>query len=207
MILTSRRSLGNDVLPRLAVATLFVLLSINLTSDFMQTHRVTGLLLLVSEALVAVLTIVRRPAGLVDRSVGATVVTMISLVGPALLRTSSGAGVFPDLMTALISAAGLMFVIAGKITLGRSFGIVPANRGVVIGGPYTLVRHPIYTGYLLTHVAFACAYPTAWNLAILAATDVALVLRALYEERVLGADRTYQAYCSRVAWHLVPGVF
>ena len=100
-----------------------------------------------------------------------------------------------------------MFVIAGKITLGRSFGIVPANRGVVIGGPYTLVRHPIYTGYLLTHVAFACAYPTPWNLAILAATDVALVVRALDEERVLAADRTYQAYCSRVAWHLVPGSF
>jgi protein-S-isoprenylcysteine O-methyltransferase Ste14 len=69
------------------------------------------------------------------------------------------------------------------------------------------VRHPIYTGYLLSHVAFACAYPTPWNLAILAATDAALVVRALYEERVLGTDRTYQAYCSRVAWHLVPGVF
>jgi len=163
--------------------------------------------LLVSEALVAVLTIVRRPAGIVDRSVGATVVTMISLIGPALLRTSPGPGVFPDPLTALIASAGLLLVIAGKITLGRSFGIVPANRGVVIAGPYTFVRHPIYTGYLLSHVAFACAYPTPWNLAILAATDVALVVRALYEERVLVNDRMYQAYCSRVAWHLVPGVF
>ena len=67
------------------------------------------------------------------------------------------------------------------------------------------VRHPIY--WLLSHIAFAFAYPTPWNLAILAGTDVALVVRALYEERVLGADRTYQAYCNRVAWHLVPGVF
>src|SRR6185503_18617612 len=117
MILTSRRSLGNDLFARIAVGTLFALLSINLTSDFLQTHRVTGLLLLVSEALVAVLTIVRRPAGIVDRSVGATVVTMISLIGPALLRTSSGPGVFPDLLTALVSCAGLMFVIAGKIAL------------------------------------------------------------------------------------------
>jgi protein-S-isoprenylcysteine O-methyltransferase Ste14 len=207
MIKTARRRLANDLFARLAVGTLFALMSINLTSDFMQTHRVTGLLLLVSEALVAVLTIVRRPAGIVDRSFGAAAVTMISLIGPALLRTSSGAGVFPDPLTALISCAGLMFVIAGKITLGRSFGIAPANRGVVIAGPYTLVRHPIYAGYLLSHVAFACAYPTAWNLGILAATDVALVLRALCEERVLATDRTYQLYCNRVAWHLVPGVF
>ena len=119
----------------------------------------------------------------------------------------TGAGVFPDPLTALISCAGLLVVIAGKIVLGRSFGIAPANRGVVISGPYTLVRHPIYAGYLLSHVAFACAYPTAWNLSILAATDVALVLRALCEERVLRNDRTYQLYCNRVAWHLVPGVF
>ena len=57
---------------------------------------------------------------------------------------------FP-ILTALISTVGLLFVIAGKITLGRSFGIVPANRGVV-AGPYTLVRHPIYAGYLLSHI-------------------------------------------------------
>jgi protein-S-isoprenylcysteine O-methyltransferase Ste14 len=204
---TNRRRFANDLFARFAVATLFALLSINLTADFIETHRVTGLLLLVSEALVAVLTIVRRRASFVDRSIGAGVVTVISLVGPALLRTSAGPGALPDIVTALISSAGLLIVIAGKIALGRSFGIAPANRGVVIAGPYTLVRHPIYAGYLLSHVAFACAYPTMWNLAILAATDVALVLRALCEERVLVADQKYQLYCRRVAWHLVPGVF
>jgi protein-S-isoprenylcysteine O-methyltransferase Ste14 len=201
------RETGKDLCARLAVATLFALLSVNLGADFVQTHRVTGLLLLISEALVAVLTVVRRRTGVVDRSAGAAAVTMISVIGPALLRSSAGAGVFPDPLTALISTAGLLAVIAGKLTLGRSFGLAPANRGVVVAGPYTLVRHPIYAGYLLSHIAFACAYPTAWNLGILAATDVALVLRALCEERVLADDRAYQVYCRRVAWHLVPGVF
>ena len=98
-------------------------------------------------------------------------------------------------------------MIAGKLTLGRSFGIAPANRGVVIAGPYGFVRHPIYAGYVVTHVAFACAHPTAWNAAVLLVTDAALIIRALYEERVLAGDRLYQMYCSRVAWHLVPGVF
>ena len=50
----------------------------------------------------------------------------------------------------MVSAIGLAVVIVGKMTLGRSFGVVPANRGVVVGGPYRLVRHPIYTGYLIT---------------------------------------------------------
>jgi protein-S-isoprenylcysteine O-methyltransferase Ste14 len=134
-------------------------------------------------------------------------VTAASLVGPVLLRTAQGPGLLPDVATVVISAVGLIVVIAGKITLGRSFGIVPANRGVVIAGPYGIVRHPIYAGYVLTHVGFACAYPTAWNVALVVLTDAALMIRALYEERVLAGDRVYQTYCRRVAWHVVPGVF
>jgi protein-S-isoprenylcysteine O-methyltransferase Ste14 len=202
-----RALVTTDLMARLTVTTLFVMLSINLLGDFVHTHRLTGLLLLVSEALVAVLTLVRRRTRIVDRSVAATVVTTISVIGPALLRSADGVGVLPDPLTALLSVAGLIAVIAGKITLGRSFGIAPANRGVVVAGPYALVRHPIYAGYLLSHVAFAIAYPTPWNIGVLLATDVALVLRALCEERVLAADRSYQIYCRRVLWHLVPGVF
>jgi protein-S-isoprenylcysteine O-methyltransferase Ste14 len=202
-----RRPLGADILARAAVGGLFALLSINLLSDFLQTQRMTGLLLLVSESLVVVLTILRRRASIVDRSPGAAVVTAASLVGPVLLRTAQGPGLLPDVATVVISAVGLIVVIAGKITLGRSFGIVPANRGVVIAGPYGIVRHPIYAGYVLTHVGFACAYPTAWNVALVVLTDAALMIRALYEERVLAGDRVYQTYCRRVAWHVVPGVF
>jgi protein-S-isoprenylcysteine O-methyltransferase Ste14 len=156
---------------------------------------------------VVVLIIVRRRTGTVDRSPGVAVVTLVSLLGAPLLRTVAGPGLFPDSVTALVSAVGLVVVLAGKLTLGRSFGIVPANRGVVIAGPYTLVRHPIYAGYLISHVAFLCAYPTGWNVAVLVITDGALILRALCEERVLAADQTYQSYCRRVAWHLVPWLY
>ena len=31
--------------------------------------------------------------------------------------------------------------------------------------------------------------------------------RALFEERLLSKDERYQAYCGRVGWHLVPGLF
>jgi protein-S-isoprenylcysteine O-methyltransferase Ste14 len=97
--------------------------------------------------------------------------------------------------------------IAAKLALGRSFGIVPANRGVVATGPYGLVRHPIYTGYLITHLAFLIAHPTTWNVAVVVVADAALVARGLIEERMLARDEQYRAYCSRVGWHLVPGVF
>jgi protein-S-isoprenylcysteine O-methyltransferase Ste14 len=205
MPVTSRTT--SDLLARAAVGVLFTFLSINVLQDFMHTGRVTGLLLLVSECLVVVLTIVRRPAQLVDRSLWAGMVTAISLVGPPLLWPSAGSGLVPDLATAIASALGLTLVVVGKLTLGRSFGLVPANRGVVIRGPYTLVRHPIYTGYLITHVAFLIAHPHWWNVLVVAIADTALIARALIEERVLGGDVEYRAYCQRVGWHLVPGVF
>jgi protein-S-isoprenylcysteine O-methyltransferase Ste14 len=113
----------------------------------------------------------------------------------------------PDEVTAIISIVGLSIVIAGKVTLGRSFGIVPANRGIVARGPYLIVRHPIYIGYLVTHLAFLAAHPTRVNIAIAIAADTALVLRALFEERVLVRDEAYRAYCGRVGWHFVPGIF
>jgi protein-S-isoprenylcysteine O-methyltransferase Ste14 len=201
-----RGKLG-DLFARLMVGLLFTMLSINLFADFMRTGRVTGLLLLVGESLVVVLTIARRRTNIVDRSVAAAVMTTLSLVGPALLRANDAAPLAADAMTALVSAVGLSLVVAGKIALGRSFGVVPANRGVVVRGPYTFVRHPIYTGYLVTHLSFLVAHPTPWNISIVLVADTALILRALMEERVLSADVQYQSYCQRVGWHLVPGVF
>ena len=197
----------NDFAARVFVGALFVLLSLNLLGDYSRTHRLTGLLLLVSEALVVVLTVARRRALVVDRSMVARVATVLSVAGPPLLRTAESASPIGDYTTALISAAGLCLVIAGKVTLGRSFGVVPANRGVVAAGPYLLVRHPIYAGYLVTHLGFVVAHPTLRNLAIVAVADTALVVRALVEERILGRDERYRAYCSRVGWHLLPGVF
>jgi protein-S-isoprenylcysteine O-methyltransferase Ste14 len=198
----------SDFIARASIGALFTLMSINIFTDYIRTGHVTGLLLLVGESLVVVLTILRRRANIVDRSAAAAIMTTVSLAGPALLRATDGhASIVPDQMTALVSSVGLVLVVIGKITLGRSFGVVPANRGVVVRGPYSFVRHPIYTGYLITHVSFLVAHPAPWNFSVILIADVALIVRALMEERVLSADAAYQQYCRRVGWHLVPGVF
>ena len=202
-----KREVIGDLVARTFVGALFVLLSFNLLNDYVRTGRLTGLLFLVSEALVVVLTIVRRRAQVVDRSVSSAFLTMFSLVGPPLMRAGAGEALVPDALTAVVSTIGVAIVIAGKLTIGRSFGIAPANRGVVARGPYNVVRHPIYAGYLLTHAAVLAAYPSLWNVFAVVTGDIALVLRALAEERVLSADHEYRRYCSRVAWHLVPGLY
>ena len=201
------REVVNDLLARVTIGALFSMLCVNIFAEYMRTGHFTGLLLLAGESLVVVLTIVRRRARIVDRSITAAVLTMLSLAGPFLLSAGSGLPLVSDVVTATVSGLGLALVVVSKMALGRSFGLAPANRGVVVRGPYTLVRHPIYTGYLVTHIGFLMAHPTAQNVAVILIADAALILRALMEERVLSADTLYQQYCRRVGWHLVPGVF
>jgi protein-S-isoprenylcysteine O-methyltransferase Ste14 len=202
-----RRLATGDLVSRISIVTLFSFLTFRLASDAAQTGHVTGLLLLVSESLVVVLTMIRRPAGAVDRSAVARVLTGLSTVGPLLVRAASNAAAVPDVLTVMITGLGLIFVVVGKLTLGRSFGLAPANRGVVSTGVYRFVRHPIYVGYLIAHVGFLIAHPLTWNLVILPAADIALLLRARCEERTLAEDPAYLDYMQRVRWRLVPGVF
>ena len=84
---------------------------------------------------------------------------------------------------------------------------MPANRGVVSSGVYRLVRHPIYLGYLITHVAFLFANPSLSNIAVLVAADTALLLRAVCEEQTLARDDRYREYQQLVRWRVCPGLF
>ncbi len=194
-----------DALARILVAGLFCPFVLRFAANFAQTGRFTSLLLLCSESLIVVLTIVRRSAVAVDRAWRTRTVTTVSIVGPFLLRPGDGG--LPDLYTSPMLAVGLAVVIAGKVTLGRSFGIMPANRGIVCAGLYRIVRHPIYAGYLVTHLAFLAANPLAVNALLLVTADTALVVRAVREEETLLADARYGDYCARVRWRLMPGVF
>ena len=196
-----------DVVARAVIVLLFSMMAVRFAGDFLATGRMTGLLLLVSEALVVVLTVVRRSAAAVDRSTRARLLTVLSMLGPPLLQPAAVAALLPQSLTVAVSAAGLAIVIAGKLTLGRSFGLMPANRGVVSSGIYRIVRHPIYLGYLITHVAFLVATPSAWNIAALFAADAALLARAVCEEQTLSRDERYRAYQQTVRWRVCPGIF
>ena len=196
-----------EMTSRIVIVVLFTFMAVRLGADFVETGRLTGLLLLASEALVVVLTVFRRSTGVVDRSTRARVLTGLSLVGPLLVRPTAGAAFASEAATVLVSVCGLLVVIGGKLSLGRSFGLMPANRGVVSTGLYRLVRHPIYLGYLITHAAFVAANPTMWNVLTLVGADLALMARAVCEERTLALDPAYRDYQQQTRWRVLPGVF
>jgi protein-S-isoprenylcysteine O-methyltransferase Ste14 len=202
----SSRDVG-ELAAKILIVTLFSSMAIRLARDTAATGHATGLLLVASEALVVVLTMLRRPAGVVDRTPRARLLTAFSTFGPPLVHPMSAVAIAPESVTVAIAAIGLIIVVCGKLSLGRSFGLAPANRGVVSTGLYRFMRHPIYLGYLVTHVAFVAANPDGWNLLILAAVDLALMFRAVCEERTLAGDGAYRAYMQRVRWRVVPGIF
>jgi protein-S-isoprenylcysteine O-methyltransferase Ste14 len=191
---------------RILVGALFLALAWRLLGDFLETNRATDLLLLVGEALVVVLTCLRRPASVIDRRPIVRLVTAVSMTFPLLSEPTSIAPIMPEAAAATVLALGLLVVVGGKMSLGYSFGLLPANRGVMERGLYRVVRHPIYLGYLLTHIPFLAAHPSGWNAAVLLVGDAALIVRALYEEETLGRDPQYVRYCQSVKWRLLPGI-
>jgi len=204
----ARRRDWGELAAKAAIVMLFSLMAVRLWGDFLRHGHVTGLLLVASEALVVVLTVFRRSAGTVDRTLRARLLTVFSCFGPPLVKPAATiAPMASEAFTVLVSAIGLLLVIVGKVSLGRSFGLTPANRGVVSTGVYRFVRHPIYLGYLITHIGFVVANPLNWNLTVLAAADVALLLRAILEERTLAKDAAYRQYMQRVRYRLLPGLF
>ena len=199
------RDLG-ELTSKILIVSLFSFMAVAFAQDSARTGHVTGLLLIVSEALVVVLTVIRRSALAVDRTWKARLLTLLAF-GTLLVRPDALAALASEPITIAISASGTILVVLGKLSLGRSFGFTPANRGVVCGGMYRLVRHPIYLGYLITHVGFLVANPSVWNVGVLIAADIALMFRAVCEERTLAQDDAYRAYMERVRWRVMPGVF
>ena len=109
----------------------------------------------------------------------------------------------------LLCALGVVFALWSMVTLGRHYDLVlevHAGHELVRRGPYSLVRHPVYTGLGL-HFAGACL--ATGNLVLIAGTLLvtfpAFYLRARAEERLL-RDRfgeEYERYAREVPM-LVP---
>jgi protein-S-isoprenylcysteine O-methyltransferase Ste14 len=107
---------------------------------------------------------------------------------------------------ALQMIGGSMTLVAYRY-LGRSFGVVAANRGLKVQGPYRWVRHPIYATHTLTICGFLIANFSLLNLTLVAVVTAAQLARINSEERLLVATSEYASYRARVRWRLFPGVY
>lgn len=201
-----RWDLVREGLVRLSILLLYVPLTSRVLADALETRRLGGLLFLCNASVIVLFTLIRRSTETVDRSWPARAVTLAAVMGPLLFRPGA-LGTVPDYVASLIGCVGLATSIAGTLALRRSFGLMPANRGVVHAGVYRIVRHPIYAGYLISHLAFVLTYPTLWNGLVWACSDGAQFVRVRFEEQLLERDPAYASYLQSVRWRVLPGVF
>ena len=107
----------------------------------------------------------------------------------------------------LVQIVGFLLIGLSVASLGRSFGLVAANRGVVTSGMYRYVRHPLYLAYFVNIVGFFVNNASWHNALVILVWAVAQLVRIRYEEVLLGEDSLYVQYSANVRWRLIPYVY
>jgi protein-S-isoprenylcysteine O-methyltransferase Ste14 len=142
---------------------------------------------------------------------GATVIGIVLIFGFRLSANRLWPVTVPILCIAvLLMICGFAFAIWARRHLGRYWSAtVTLKQGhrVVESGPYGLVRHPIYSGLLLSMAATVMTIGTTLGVCGYAVLLAALVFKMSVEERLLSAHLgpAYQDYQKRVK-ALIPGV-
>jgi len=103
----------------------------------------------------------------------------------------------------------LFFVLRENAFLSRVVQVNPeAGHRVVTTGPYAVVRHPMYAGYIVWLLAVPLALGSLAALAPALVMAAGIALRTVLEDRVLHAELPgYAEYAARVRWRLLPHVF
>jgi protein-S-isoprenylcysteine O-methyltransferase Ste14 len=111
---------------------------------------------------------------------------------PLNLTESVLAGIL--VVGALMYFPGLLLVLWGRLALGESYNVSTsfgarlfAGHRLITGGPYALVRHPMYLGLILAALGGLLIYRT-WTTLILVLVSPGLILRARREETTLQAE-------------------
>lgn len=175
-----------------------------------DTSRHTLLLLLLTESFTLGLVLFARRAIVRDMSPLAIIATVYASFYFVVFDYQGTAHLAPEWAGAALQLVGMAWQLLSKATLGRSFGLLPAARGLVTGGPYRVVRHPIYLGYLVAHIGFLLSNFSWLNLAVLVTLYLAQAVRMEREETMLATgeqQRAYGAYRAVVRYRIVPFVY
>jgi len=196
-----------DLAEMVIVLALYLSLVVRLFTSVGEHWQFTNLLLLPSEGLVVIFLLFRRRSEQISLRWQEWLLALAATVTPMLVQPGVGAAIVPVICGGILLLMGTVIQVHAKLTLGRSFGCVPANRGLKLDGPYRFVRHPMYAGYLLAHIAFLLMNPTVWNIVVYAMCYALQIPRLFNEEKLLEHDPQYRVYQSAVRYRLIPGVF
>ena len=172
--------------------------------NFMATRNSVPLLLLVSECITIFLVIFARFTDTRDFSPIPVIATIMGTFYFFAIVLGGGVPLISENMSAAILVIAICWQIYAKVYLGRSFGLLPACRTVIDTGPYRIVRHPLYLGYFVGHMAFLLNNFSIWNVEVFTALYILQFIRIYYEERTLSKNKQYLEYKNRVKYRFIP---
>jgi len=174
---------------------------------FLQTHRLIGGLFCVEQAWFVGAFLLRRPAHAVSPHLMSWLLAAAGTFGGLLLRPTGVHAIWGVRVGFVLQLAGLLLVIGSLVALGRSFGFVAADRGVVTRGPYAVIRHPVYASYLIIQVGYVTQAVSWRNVVVLMFVTACNVGRVIAEEKVLSGSAAYRSYRQVVRFRYLPGLW
>ena len=112
-------------------------------------------------------------------------------------------------LTALLRGTSLFLLIIylwASIALGTKASNL-TNRGIVTKFPYSVIRHPAYTGKVLMWWLTLLPFITVPFFFGMLFWTIIYYLRAITEERHLSQDQEYLRYKQKVKYRFIPGVW
>lgn len=198
------RMLALEIFGRACFLIFFSLLAFDLLNDFFTHWRLSALILVFKESITLWFVALRSIPNTITIEPHAWLIALLGTSSSFFFRSSSIEDGFVGL---IIQSLGVLIACIGIISLNKSFGVVPANRGVKRSGLYRVVRHPIYAGYTISYLGFLMNQGSYYNMAIFTSVMIFMVARIFLEEKLLMESPEYQELASRVKYRLIPGVW
>lgn len=197
-----------DRFEKLLLILVFSVLCYRMFNAFRASGNVMHLLFVLDQLAIVLFVLFRRPAEALTQKLSDWLIAVAGTFLPmAMVSVSVENALLPAAGSMFIWLCGFLLHLAAKLSLGRSFGVVAANRGTKASGVYRFVRHPMYAGYMLAHLGFVLAGPNATNFGLMIVTWTLFVLRIGAEERVLQEDEKYRTLMQQTPYRLVPGIY
>jgi protein-S-isoprenylcysteine O-methyltransferase Ste14 len=150
----------------------------------------------------------RRPASATSDSVTAHMAAVTATLAPFAFPLLTGAPPGPGrlLATDALLLTGITWSMWALSSLGRNLSVLAQARDLIDRGPYRWVRHPLYSGEIVSALGLAMAAGTVTSACLWVVLCALQVYRAVREEQVLvKALPGYPSYQRRTA-ALLPGL-
>lgn len=113
-------------------------------------------------------------------------------------------------LNSISEAVILVSYLIGMITLlnlGKSFGVLIANREIKTRGAYAIVRHPMYFTDILFRIGYIISHFNIFTVLLFIVTTACYIYRAILEERFLTLDDDYKYYATKVKYRFIPFIY